>query len=229
VPRPRARPILSLLVGALAAAVLWSGRVGATVEEQRQRLPPPAACADPIEGVWMGHKYDDRDGEWYVYTLTVKRNPPLAASEAPAPGGSTLTGTIDSHFWSGGPKDVQPPPCKPGGFRWLVHMPATGTSKDLQIQFGGTSWRGDPPLCPEPHALGYNPDNFTGTVDPKIQEFQSVNNDGGKAVNSPTVFRRIRCFDPPPPVGVTATPGATATPPAFEPPRRALGCGRSQA
>jgi hypothetical protein len=39
----------------------------------------------------------------------------------------------------------------------------------------------------------YRPDHFTGTIDPAIQEFQSVNNDGGRAVNDPMVFRRIAC------------------------------------
>jgi hypothetical protein len=47
-----------------------------------------------------------------------------------------------------------------------------------------------------------------------------LNNDGGRAVNSPTVFRRGRCLEEPPP------PGVKATPPPFEPPRRLFGCGK---
>jgi hypothetical protein len=45
--------------------------------------------------------------------------------------------------------------------------------------------------CGHPH--GYNPDNFSGEIDPWRAEFQSVNNDGDRAVNEPHVFRRIRC------------------------------------
>ena len=54
-------------------------------------------------------------------------------------------------------------------------------------------------ICGSSIGFGYNLDNFTGTIDPEIQEFQSVNNDGGISVNEPNVFRRIRCFEGPAP------------------------------
>lgn len=211
VPTPRPRAVWVSLTAAMIAAVLYPRPLGATVEEQRARLPPAAECPDPIEGVWLSHKFEPSWGEWYIYTLKVKRA---------APGSTDLTGEIESHYWNGGPGDAQPPPCRPGMFRYVVHMPAKGTYLNESIQFGGLSWRADPPLCPGAGGMGYNPDNFTGKIDKKTQEFQSLNNDGGKAVNDPTVFRRVRCLEEPPPQGVKATP------PPFEPPRRLFRCGK---
>jgi hypothetical protein len=46
-----------------------------------------------------------------------------------------------------------------------------------------------------------------------------VNNDGGRAINDPTVFRRVRCYEPP------AVPHPVVAPPAFRPPSRS-GCSR---
>ena len=54
---------------------------------------------------------------------------------------------------------------------------------------------------------------ISGRIDPEIQEFRSVNNDGGPAVNVPQVFRRIRCFPP------QSNPHVTVDPPPFQPPR----------
>jgi hypothetical protein len=45
------------------------------------------------------------------------------------------------------------------------------------------------------YQIGYNPDQFSGKVDPTLHEFQALNNDGGSMVNEPSVFRRIGCLD----------------------------------
>ena len=45
------RVVATALVGLLGALVLLPSVAPATVEEQRARLPPPATCQDPIEGV----------------------------------------------------------------------------------------------------------------------------------------------------------------------------------
>ena len=99
-------------------------------------------------------------------------------------------------------------------------MPSIGRFENGEISFGGTSWSAEPAICSR-GSIGYNPDKFTGKLDPKLHEFVSVNNDGGIAVNEPNVFRRIRCLDAPPPA-----PGVKVDPPPFEPPRRAFRCGK---
>jgi hypothetical protein len=60
-------------------------------------------------------------------------------------------------------------------------------------------------------ALDYHPDHFTGTIDPQREEFQSVNNDGGRAVNDPMVFRRIGCVDQAGSAGGNSTVGTGAS------------------
>ncbi|MEZ4407613.1 MAG: hypothetical protein R3A52_14210 [Polyangiales bacterium] len=48
-----------------------------------------------------------------------------------------------------------------------------------------------------------------------------MNNDGGRSINDPTVFRRIRCYEP------EVQPHPVVRPPAFQPPsRNRWGCSR---
>lgn len=172
----------------LAAVLLWSipRPAPATVSEQRARLPPPAKCNDPVTGIWKSHKYDPRFRDWYIFTLNIRR------SEKDS---ETLEGTIRAHSWTGRRTEEEPPPCRPGLRHWAVIMQARGTiSKTGQIGFGGTSWKLEHAYCGPPVRRGqYNLDHFSGVIDPKLQEFQSVNNDGGRSVNDPTVFRRVGC------------------------------------
>lgn len=175
--------MLGLAVGFVA---LTARPAPATIAEQRARLPPPAECTDPVAGVWRSHRYDPRYNDWSQFTLEIHRDPEDR---------TRLVGIIRNHSWSGGP-DVEEPPanCTFGMRRWVVSMDAVGSaSDDGSIQFGGVGqWRLDERICMG--WGGYNLDNFTGVIDPEIQEFQSVNNDGGRSVNEPTVFRRISCF-----------------------------------
>jgi len=188
-----------LLTLALLGVGLAPRVARATVAEQRARLPPPAECQDPVEGIWRAHQYAVARGEWYIFTLEVHRV---------KPGSPELTGTVKSEYWSGTAKDQEAPPCNRGGYRFhhIVHMPGKGKLRDADVAFGGTSYSWERDVCGTGHG-GYNPDHFTGRIDPALQEFQSVNNDGGVAVNEPTLFRRIHCFDeastPPPAVSVT--------------------------
>jgi hypothetical protein len=186
----------------------------ATIAEQRQRLPPPAFCQDPVEGVWKSHKYTPMFGDWYIFTLEVRRR---------EPGSSELVGQIRAEAWNGRPNEEEPPACRPGLWHWSVMMTAVGrTGDDGLIQFGGTSWQNERDFCGIYQPTGYNLDQFSGRIDPALQEFQSVNNDGGRAVNDPTVFRRVRCFD----VDDTVeSPSVEARPPAFYPGRSSGGCG----
>lgn len=189
-----------------------------TVAEQRARLPPPAECDDPVEGIWQSHDHRASWGQWEMFSLEIHR---VGDSDK-------LTGTIVNHFWNGPKDESEPPPCT-GGMRVKIGMDAEGTINGDQIQFGGIGeWRVDEAICGRFWG-GYNLDNFTGTVDWDLLEFQSKNNDGGAAVNMPTVFRRIECFEG---HGKKADPAddgprVAVAPPAFYPPEegQASGCG----
>ncbi len=210
-PHTRRRVFAAALI---AAMWLVPCAAPATIEEQRARLPPPAECGDdPVTGVWKSHQYDPQYGDWTVFMLRIRR-----ADGAP----SRLVGTITNHSWDAGPAQEEPPPCAAGsGSQWVVSMDAQGTvSPDGRIFFGGVGgWRLDQVIC-ERGPFAYNLDNFTGVIDRELNEFQSVNNDGGRAVNDPTVFRRISCFEDPHPA-----PHVRPTPPPFYPDMDRGGCG----
>ena len=210
----RRRPLAVLLVVAVLFGMFVAPSLGlANIEEQRARLPPPATdCEDPVEGVWLSHSYYPQH-EWYMFTLRVRRT---------APGSSDLTGEIEAHAWNSEPNEPEPPACRPGLDHWVVFMTARGhLDPDGTIHFGGTTWRVKDTFCGYPPGAGmYNLDQFSGKIDPAILEFQSVNNDGGEAVNEPTVFRRIGCLEPLP------TPHPVVRPPPFFPSMRTGGCGK---
>jgi len=201
-----------LALAAFLAVTAPPARAPATIAEQRARLPPPATCVDPVEGLWKSHLYDPIYRDWTVFMLHIQR----------VPGSETeITGTITNHSWDGPPTQQEPGPCTPGLTQWVVSMDARGhVQADGQIEFGGAGqWRLDRVVC-NGGPGGYNLDNFSGVIDPALQEFQSVNNDGGRAVNDPTVFRRISCFDAPP------APHVVTEPPPFYPHMPGGGCGR---
>lgn len=197
----------ALAATCLALNWLWPGHAPATIEEQRARLPPAAECDDEIvAGVWRSHSYNEQFGDWGVFTLTIRRVPDHPEQ---------LIGTISNHSWNGGPADEEPPPCaRQTGVEWVVSMDGRGSVQaGNQIFFGGVgAWRLDEVRC-RGGPGGYNLDNFSGVIDPAILEFQSVNNDGGRAVNDPEVFRRIRC----PPVESAVAPSVNPRPPSFYP------------
>ncbi|MFK7989459.1 MAG: hypothetical protein AB8I08_25815 [Sandaracinaceae bacterium] len=212
--RRRSRALLVSAVVCMAAVWLVPRRAPATIAEQRARLPPAAECADEtVAGIWRSHTFTPQRREWYVFTLYVRRAP-----NDP----SQLTGRITSHYWRGGAEDSEPPPCARESYQMTVSFDARGSvSPSGTIEFGGYgSWRMDQSPCGR-QAFGYNLDHFSGVIDPSILEFQSVNNDGGSAVNEPTVFRRIRC----PPVQSAEAPSVNTVPPSFYPDRGGCGFG----
>jgi hypothetical protein len=206
-PRAWRRIAWSAAAFCFAAAWLLPNRSRGTIEEQRARLPPAAECEDEIvAGVWRSHTYSPQYQDWTVFTLTIRRVP-----GAP----SQLQGTITNHHWDGNPQDEETPPCSQQiGREWFVSMDARGwVDERNQIYFGGIGqWRLDQVTC-RGGPGGYNLDNFTGVIDPAILEFQAVNNDGGRAVDEPAVFRRIRC----PPAESAESPSVNPVPPAFYP------------
>jgi hypothetical protein len=213
------RRVYGTLTLCLAGAVLFPQALLGSIEEQRARLPPAATCQDPVEGVWMGRVFHQPGRDWYIYTLEIHRA---------APGSSQLTGVLHSRFWNGPPNVYEPLPCRAGVLDRSVFMTGAGRAMGLDVQFGGTSWRPEALHCGPAGSLRsimYNLDQFSGRIDPAIQEFQSVNNDGGEAINEPTVFRRIRCFDGP--SGPSQRPTINVAAPPLLPPQRAGSCARS--
>jgi len=204
---------------ALVAFAIVSFPEGAsgTVEGQRARLPPPAECEDPIEGVWRSHAFDAPYQQWQQFTLEIHRN-------AENPG--ILYGTATNNAWDGDAAMTEPGPCQ-GLLHFFVTMQAAGSYNETthDVHFGGINWNLDQIYCGSSLGFGYNLDQFRGTVDPEIQEFQSLNNDGGRAVNVPTVFRRIECFDSANDTATGPTPGVDVRPPSLYP-RGGSGCNR---
>ena len=141
--RPRRRGLSWALLGVGCALVLLPSLAPATVEEQRARLPPPAVCADPLEGVWVSHKYESPYDEWMIFTLDVRRDPRGAASPnlRGVPGRIPVIGRITAHAWFGnGPQGSSPPLCTPGIHHWQVGMSAEGFADGGRIEFWGTRW-----------------------------------------------------------------------------------------
>jgi len=212
---PRQRPSRWIALAALAAGaltVLVPSRAPATIAEQRARLPPPAECGDDVvQGIWKSHKFDERYGEWVIFTLEVHR-----LSDEP----SRLRGLITNHSWNGSKDQAEPPPCGPGQREWMVETDALGSvDPGGRIRFSGVGdWRLRQQVCPGNMWGGYNLDNFDGTIDSALNEFQTQNNDGGRDVNEPYVFRRVSCF----PEGSEFHPQIVTEPPPFYPDK---GCG----
>jgi hypothetical protein len=209
------RVYTSLLCLICAATVLSPSLLFGSIEEQRARLPPAAIvdagadCSDPVVGLWLGQQYNPRSRSWQRYQLDVRRT---------APGSSTLIGEVRVHFWIGWRSHSEPrTDCSHNALAAEVSQRAAGVIDGLSLTFGGLDWRTTQVFCqPLGTSVSYNPDRFTGVIDPSIQEFQSVNNDGGTAINEPVVFRRIRCAESPraqviivPPTGALDAPNAS--------------------
>ncbi|MBL8680853.1 MAG: hypothetical protein JNK05_16860 [Myxococcales bacterium] len=203
-----------LVIGCAALFVLASSPslLFGSIEEQRARLPPAAEqdagadCSDPATGVWLGQQYNQRSRTWQRYRLDIRRR---------APGAAELVGTVRVHFWAGWYSHSTPVTACEGAGQLAAEVTqnATGRADGVSLAFGGNDWRTTQVFCQPPGtAVSYNPDRFTGSIDPSIQEFQSVNNDGGSAVNEPVVFRRIECASAPRPVVVIQSPAAPPPP-----------------
>jgi hypothetical protein len=190
-----------------------SGLRPGSVGQQRAILPRAVHCDDEVAGIWRAQKYDPVYGDWMLATLFMHRG---ASNE--------LHGTMVVHQWDGGPFQIRPPVCGPFGFDFVVDEPADGFATGRRVDFGAHSWRLREIRCNGGlRALDYHPDHFTGTIDPEREEFQSVNNDGGRAVNDPMVFRRIACLDQPDgangnsSVGTGASGSGNGSAPALDP------------
>jgi hypothetical protein len=193
---------------ALLVCVVCPAEAPATIEAQRARLPPPADCSDPITGTWLSHAFHERFGQWGRFTLVVHRDPDDQ---------ERLVGTISNEAWYGPAEEARRGPCK-GQLQYLVSMDAEGSIRGDEFVFGGVGqWRLDELFCGS--LGGYNLDQFAGRVDHQLHEFQTLNNDGGRYVDVPTVFRRIACEE-----SGEEPPRIAVDPPPFYPPPEASGC-----
>lgn len=205
----------AVVLGTLTGLLLRPATSFGSVAEQRSRLPPPAQCEDPVEGEWKAHQFNDVWKTWVIFRLTIRRKPGSP---------NELVGSITNETWEGLKTDQEPGACgRTVPFRVRVAMPeASGRFDDGRVSFGARKWQYDELVCGAlPKGFGYRPDHFTGKIDEERQEFQSVNNDGGRAVNEPTLFRRIGCFDGP---KRKDGAGLDVKPPPFVPPDRSDGC-----
>lgn len=211
--KSRRRLVALVLAGFACCAVLAPGAAPADIEEQRGRLPAPASCDDPVEGMWMSHAYYPHVGAWYVFVLDVRRT---------APGARTLVGETRVEYWHAGPDHPQvPTTCTPG----LVHRRISATA-DGTIDGPRFVWRGHT-LGPEVVVCGsplnsYELVTFTGDIDFTRGEFQNVLSAGPTWTDIRTVFRRIQCRDGTSSPSGTAPPGVSP-PPSLPPPPLARG------
>jgi hypothetical protein len=213
--RSRRNVVRALAALAVLAVLFVPRRAPATIQEQRERLPPPAECGeDIVQGIWKSHKFDDRFGEWVIFTLEIHR-----LADQP----HILRGKITNHSWVGGPTNEEPPPCGASSGEWVVETDAEGSiDPSGRIRFRGVGdWRLVQRICPQNLWGGYNLDYFDGVIDTSLNEFQTHNNDGGRDVNEPYVFRRISCF----PEGSELHPHIVTEPPEFYPDRSGCSCG----
>ncbi len=186
----------------------------ASIEEQRARLPPPAECTDELEGEWLALTHSSTYDDWYQVRLTIKRT---------SPGAQTVEGQMRVRFWFGDDNAMNPPPCtERRAQERVVIQPSLGTYIDNEVQFHAQSWSFAPESCFK--SGRYNLDNYSGRIDHKLHEFQSVNNDGGRAVNEPAVFRRVKCINGPDVLSPTMSRPVDVKAPSFTP-KRKWGCG----
>jgi len=181
------------VVACLLVLVIGGSEAPATVEAQRARLPPAAECGSPVAGRWKALTYFEIQHTWYEYVLEIHED-----------------------SWFGPAESIEPPtPCIE---RDKGKMTANGSFKNGTVEFDGSDFELVEQICGPRY--GYNPDRFTGRLEPERQEFQSVNNDGGAAVNEPIVFRRVGCFEQ----DGRKSPGSNVTPPPFFSKQHASGC-----
>jgi len=199
----------------VAAALFLTGSAPATVAEQRQRLPPPAECSDPIAGVWRAHIYHADRQRWSLNTMELSWNA----------GRTKLTSFYENQYWSGGPEDSEPPqpPCRAGQFRRKATSTGEGTYSGTELEVRGTKLGSVEHLCGSTkftRALG----TLTGTVDHERNEFRSEMT--SRFGIDPIIWRRIRCVGEAAPTLVTPPPPPPVLPPPSPPsPSRSGGCG----
>lgn len=196
------RAVLATMgLAALIASIFAPAIAPATVTEQRQRLPPPAECDDPVEGVWRAHAFRPDRGSWFINTMELRWNEDR----------SKLLSKYENHHWSGGPDDSEPPACRAGLYRRKAYSTGEGSYVGGKLEVRGTKLGPDESVCGNTkftRALG----TLTGTLDREKNEFRSEMQ--SRFGSHPIIWRRIRCLEepkaklapPPPPPPVPPPP-----------------------
>lgn len=208
--RQRARHIaLTFIALTTLATTLWPGGSQANVDKQRDQALDDARkrpCADPLEGVWVGHKYNT--GYWYRLRLEIERD-----AEAP----DHLEGRIASRFWSGAPEDGPQPLSCEGQSDVVVAMEALGSVHEGTVSLiGEDEWTIERVACGAAYDGSYIPDGFIGALDEEgstlearwfgIRDRTSVEHERGWEGNDVNYlvgevrFRRVDCEEVKPPV-----------------------------
>ena len=164
-----------------AALILGSaGRLSGESVRASALLGENLACDDPIEGTWVAYRYSPEFRDWARFTLRIQRE------------GTSLEGTIIARMWRGLPSERRPPPCSAEGWDYTVTMRATGNLLGDRVAFGASTHEVTRVDCASSF-FSYNPDHFSGSVDPLADRMHTVNNDGGRDVNAPYEFHRTSC------------------------------------
>ena len=157
------------------------GALGGGIGRSVVVLSRATECEDPVAGTWESVKYRPEFREWTRFTLLIERER------------DALSGTILARTWYGLASDRRPPrTCTPEAWDFTVRMTARGRVEGDDISFGASTHHIARQDCPHPGFI-YYPDRFTGRVDSIADRFHSVNNDGGRDINEPYEFRRVRC------------------------------------
>ena len=151
-----ARSRLRVLLAATLGLFLLTG---GTIAEQRSRLPPPAECTDPVVGQWQAHDFNERYGHWYMTELRIGR---VEGSK------TQLEGSISVDMWLGTATTPNPLSCDRTSLRYVLHQDAVGSIHENEVAFGGTRYRVEKEICGR--FTTYNLDQFSGIIDPEIQE-----------------------------------------------------------
>jgi len=187
-----ARPCSLAFVLALAAPAGCNTGGTARPPEVVQNLPGPPAkgapaaaregCPDPIAGVWKARVWREDADEWDEVMLTIER------------AGATLRGDMVVTTWDGDQAQTEPPRC-PDGLPAIsrVAEQARGSFDDGHVDFAGEDPRRVILPCGVAPGGRYNPDHFTGELDPDSARLILMNDDGNVDQGRPHVFTRTRC------------------------------------
>lgn len=157
-----------------------AGALGDAITAQRALVPNGGVCADPVAGTWRAQKYRAGDRTWVRFILRIERS------------GDQLRGSITSRIWRGTPSNPEPGECTPFGSDHTWIMAGRGHVSGTTVTFGSRHARLVEAHCPNSDNH-YAPDNFTGTITPLREVFDSRNNDGAFDIDEPYTFRRISC------------------------------------
>ncbi len=200
--RPAFSGELAAELGAVERALVRDAPVAARAfdldafQRERLALPPdqllPAVveCPDPVVGTWVSREHYPEYGDWYRFALHVRR-------DARDPG--RLVGSIGARSWAGASDLRLPEGCaadadRGQAFDWTVRMPATGEIAGDIVSFGGRSVQAEGTRCgPTFVPSRYMLDQFTGVLVEGGRYLRASNNDGGRSVDDPHLFRRISC------------------------------------